>query len=242
MAKKKNDDVISISRDDFLAKVILDAVNDELPNSAFILGNGNTPTDVKEFVSTGSSLLDLIISNRPYGGIPVGRISLFTGFESTGKSLLAAHLLASTQKKNGIAILIDNETSYDSAFLTAIGVDIKKLGYIHVSTIEEMFTAVEKIISKVRDSSADTLLTIICDSLAAMPSKTEIEGSFDKQGWNTEKAIVISRAMRKLTQEVGKQRICLVFTNQLRSSLSSTWGDNACVDPYTTKIKIRYKI
>ena len=65
----------------------------------FLDGSDTTPTDIKEFISTGSTLLDLAISNRPNGGIAVGRISELNGLESSGKSLVGAHLLAETQKK-----------------------------------------------------------------------------------------------------------------------------------------------
>jgi recombination protein RecA len=56
-------------------------------------------------------MLDVAISNRPYGGLPVGRISEITGLEQSGKSLLSAHILAETQRKGGVAVLIDTETA-----------------------------------------------------------------------------------------------------------------------------------
>ena len=65
----------------------------------FLDGSDTTPTDVKDFISTGSTMLDLIISNRPDGGIAVGRITELNGLESSGKSLIGAHMLAETQKK-----------------------------------------------------------------------------------------------------------------------------------------------
>ncbi len=72
-------------------------------------------------------MLDLAISNRPYGGFPVGRITEITGLEASGKSLLAAHTLAETQKKGGLAVYIDTESATSSEFLTAIGVDLKTM-------------------------------------------------------------------------------------------------------------------
>ena len=86
---------------DDLAGVLADSLNKKFKDYkvAYFLDGDNTPTDIKEFVSTGSTMLDLAISNRPNGGIAVGRITELNGLESSGKSLIGAHLLAETQKK-----------------------------------------------------------------------------------------------------------------------------------------------
>jgi RecA/RadA recombinase len=65
---------------------------------------------------------------------------------------------------------------------------------------------------------------------------------YEKDGWATTKAILLSKAMRKITNMIGRQRVCLIFTNQLRTRLGVTFGDPWCVDPFTTKVKVRYKI
>ena len=77
----------------------------------FLDGSEETPADLMEWISTGSAMLDLAISNRKYGGIPVGIICELTGLEASGKSLLAGHLLADTQKKGGLAVFIDTENA-----------------------------------------------------------------------------------------------------------------------------------
>ena len=195
----------------------------------FLDGSDTTPTDIKEFISTGSTLLDLAISNRPNGGIAVGRISELNGLESSGKSLVGAHLLAETQKKGGVAVYIDTETAVSQDFLKVIGVDINNMLYLHLETVEDIFEAIEEIVTKVRESDKDRLVTILVDSLAAASTKVELNADFDKDGWATSKAIVISKAMRKITQMIGRQRVALVFTNQLRVKLGAMFGD-----PYTT--------
>ena len=93
-------------RDD-LANVLASDINKKFKDSKvayFLAGSYTTPTDVTDFVSTGSTTLDLAISNRPNGGIAVGRITELNGLESSGKSLLGAHMLAQTQKKGGVAV------------------------------------------------------------------------------------------------------------------------------------------
>ena len=196
---------------------------------AFFLNDESTPTDVKDFISTGSSMLDLAISNRPNGGIAVGRITELNGLESSGKSLVGAHLLAETQKKGGVAVYIDTETAVSEDFLEVIGVDISKMLYLHLETDEDIFEAIEEIVTKVRESDKDKLVTILVDSLAASTTKVELNADYDKDGWATSKAIIISKAMRKITQMIGRQRVALVFTNQLRQKLGVMFGD-----PWTT--------
>ena len=217
---------------DVLADTLADSLNKKFKDNKvayFLDGTDQTPTDIKDFISTGSSMLDLAISNKPDGGIAVGRITEINGLESSGKSLLGAHILAETQKKDGIAVYIDTETSVSQDFLEVLGVDMSKMLYLHLETVEEIFEAIEEIVTKVRESDKDRLVTIMVDSLAAASTKVEIEADFEKDGWATSKAIIISKAMRKITQLIGREKIALVFTNQLRQKLGVMFGD-----PWTT--------
>lgn len=195
----------------------------------FLDGEESTPVDLTEWISTGSTLLDLAISNRPNGGLPVGRIVEFTGLEASGKSLIMAHLLANTQKKGGLAVYIDTENALSEEFLRAIGVDVTNMLYIPLETVEDIFEAIEGIIESIRKSSKDRLVTIVVDSVAGATTKIEQDADYEKDGWATSKAIVMSKAMRKITGMIGKQRVLLAFTNQLREKLGVMFGDK-----YTT--------
>ena len=221
-----------MSTRDELAGVLADTINKQFKDmkvAYFLDGSDTTPTDIKDFVSTGSTMLDLAISNKPNGGIAVGRITELNGLESSGKSLIGAHILAETQKKGGVAVYIDTETAVSTEFLSAIGVDTDSMLYLHLETVEDIFHAIEEIVAKVRESDKDRLVTILVDSLAAASTNVEMESDFDKDGWATSKAIIISKAMRKITQMIGRQQIALVFTNQLRQKLGVMFGD-----PWTT--------
>ena len=223
---------MSLAVKDELAQALADNLNKNFKNNRvayFLDGSDSTPTDIKEFISTGSSILDLAISNRPNGGIAVGRITEINGLESSGKSLIGTHILAETQKKGGLAVYIDTETSVSREWLETIGIDVQNLLYLHGETVEDIFECIENIITKIRESDRDRLVTILVDSLAAASTKVEMEADFDKDGWATAKAIVISKAMRKITQMVGRERVALVFTNQLRQKLGVMFGD-----PWTT--------
>jgi recombination protein RecA len=229
MAKSKNE------LTDELGGLIADTINKQfktqhVKSAYFLEGDDDAPTIVKEWVGTGSTMLDLAISNRKYGGFPVGRVSEITGLEQSGKSLLAAHVLLNTQKKGGLAVYIDTENAISTEFLSAIGLNLKEMLYIPLETVEDIFETVEVIIDKVRSSDKNRLVTIVVDSIAGASTKTEMAADFDKDGYATAKALIMSKAMRKITNLIGRERICLIFTNQLRQKLNAP----AFSDPWTT--------
>jgi recombination protein RecA len=244
MAKEKK--VIEEPNRDELATLIAESLNkmnkDSDQIAYFLDGRENTPTDFTDFISTGATMLDVAISNRPDGGIAVGRITELTGLEGSGKSLIGAQLIANTQKRGGVGVLIDTETAVNPEFFKAVGIDTNKLVYVHLQTVEEIFDAITTIIEKVRSGKDKAkLVTIVVDSVAAASTKKEMEADFGKDGYATDKAIIISKAMRKITGLLGRERIALVFTNQLRQKMNAmAFSDPWCVDPLTTKIKIRY--
>ena len=224
MAKKK-------AKELDLADILAGELNKQSKEQkvAFFLDSDEAPTNVEGWISTGTAMLDVAVSNRPYGGLPVGRITEITGLEQSGKSLLAAHLLAETQKQGGVAVLIDTETAVSREFLDAIGVDVSKLLYVSADSVEQIFDYCETIIEKVRTADRDKLVTIVVDSVAAASTKNELAADYNKDGYATDKAIIISKAMRKITNMIGRQKISLVFTNQLRQKMGVMFGD-----PWTT--------
>ena len=157
MAKNKTI-VDEVQVQDDLASVLADNLNKKFKNSNykvayFLEGDTDAPSDVNEWISTGSTMLDLAISNRPNGGLPVGRIIEITGLEASGKSLLAAHALADTQKKGGLAVYIDTENAISREFLEAIGINLKDMLYVPLDTIEDIFDAIDSIVESVRKNS-----------------------------------------------------------------------------------------
>lgn len=226
------DEVTKTTRDD-LASLIKDTLNKSQKDGgkvAHFLDEQEDPSMISDWISTGSTLLDLSISNRPNGGLPVGRIVELNGLESTGKSLVCAHLCAETQKKGGVAIYLDTESAAAPDFWKALGVKLENLVYVRPFTIEEVFEYVEGIISKVRASNKDRLVTIIVDSIAGATTEKEAESNHGVDGYNTAKALIIGKAMRRITDVISKQRILLVLTNQLRVNMKAM----AFGDPYIT--------
>ena len=220
-----------MTKKDELAGVIASELNKQFKHQqvAYFLDGEDTPTDVVGWVSSGSSLLDLCIANKPDGGFAIGRITELNGLEGSGKSLIGAHALADTQRQGGIGVYIDTESAVSKEFLGAIGIDTENMLYVHLETVEEVFDTIETIVTKIRESDKDRLVTILVDSLAAASTKVEMDADFDKDGWATAKAIIISKAMRKITQMIAREKVCLIFTNQLRQKLGVMFGD-----PWTT--------
>jgi recombination protein RecA len=103
--------------------------------------------------------------------------------------------------------------------------------YVPLETVEDIFEAIDSIIESIRTAEGDKkkLVTIVVDSVAGASTKVEISADYDQAGYATQKAIIISKAMRKVTNLIGRERICLIFTNQLRTRMGVSFGD-----PWTT--------
>lgn len=247
MAKSKSKSEL----EDSLANTLAESINKQFKGQAlktafFLAGDDDSPSNVKDWISTGSDTLDLAISNRPNGGFPVGRITEITGLEASGKSLLASHALAETQKKGGLAVYIDTESATSSEFLEAIGVDLKTMLYVPLETIEEIFETIETIVEGVRKSNKDRLVTIVVDSVMGASTKIEMAAEYDKDGYATSKSIILSKAMRKVTNWIARENICLIFTNQLRTKLGVSFGDQWTTAggkaiPFHASVRLRLK-
>jgi recombination protein RecA len=231
--KKKNQVTQDTPQRDELVELLaneLNKANKDGGKIAYFLDEQENPAEISDWISTGSSILDLAISNRPHGGLPVGKMVEFNGLEGTGKSLVSAHVVADTQKKGGIAVVIDTENAAAPEFWKSLGVDLSKLLYVQCETVEDIFEKMEQMIGIVRKSNKDRILTIIVDSVAAASTKAELESDHGKDGFATGKSIIISKAMRKITTMIGRQKVLTVFTNQLRQNLNAmAFGDKYVV-------------
>lgn len=215
-----------------LVDILAESINKKSDEGkvAFFLDAQEDSSQILDWVPTGNDILNLAIGNRPNAGVPVGRITELTGLEASGKSLLAAHLLAETQKKGGVAVFIDTEYAVSPEFLSAIGVDVTKMLYLNLNTVEDIFDRIEQIVELTRKNSKNKIVTIVVDSIAAASTKKEMASDHGADGYATGKAIAISKAMRKITQLIANQRIALIFTNQLRQKV----GFVGLGDPWTT--------
>lgn len=225
--------------------LIKDFNKDSKEKMAWCLGTDlDNPTEVKEFISTGSTLLDYIIANKKGGGIPVGKLTEICGEEASGKSLICAHLIAECQRRGGIAIYIDTENAAHPPFMQQIGVNIHEMVYLQPGTVEEVGAAIEKTILMARAKAPNKLVLIIWDSVAGTPCQAEIEGTYDPNDRIGVTAKALAKMMRKLTQVWGKERIAMVFTNQLKVKIGVQYGDPMSTPggkaiPYHASVRIR---
>lgn len=171
-----------------------------------------------EWVSTGNHAIDRILG----GGIPVGRMIEIYGPYSGGKSLLLQEVLAQVCKRGGYAALQDIEHTYDPKFGEAIGIDPDKLFYSRPTTVEEAFKQSKFLIEQFRVKNKKDILAIGMDSLAAAPTKHEME-ELDKSDMT--KAKNIGAWLRRTTGLVGRERAIMLIVNQTRHKVGMMFGN-----------------
>lgn len=225
MAKTAKEKMISDTSGDFTADLITSLNRDHGSRIAYNLAVDTSPTHVKNWISTGSRLLDYIIANRRNGGLPEGRIIEIFGPPSIGKSHIATQIARSTQQMGGIAVYIDTENATSVENLAALGVDVsKRFVYVDTHCTEEVFDVAEKTIIKAKSMQKNVPITIIWDSIAASSPKAELLGEYDQNTIGLQ-ARTISKGMRKITGIIGDQNVLMVCLNQTRVKIGVMHGD-----------------
>lgn len=176
-------------------------------------GNEVIDSDVSEYISTQCPALNVAIG-RP--GIPVGRLTTLIGLEASGKSTLALHILIETQKIGGIAVLFDAEKRYDKERGARMGIDNSRLITPNGETLEDMLEQMHALIDAVREETPDRVLTIVLDSVAGSAVRADLDPENNSKITH---APVLSAALRPLHAKISKQRVALVFVNQLRHNI-----------------------
>lgn len=152
------------------------------------------------------------------GGFPRGRVVEVYGPESSGKTTLALHVVASAQEGGGIAAFVDAEHALDPVYSRALGVNIDDL---LVSQPDDGEQALEITETLVRSGSVDV---VVVDSVAALVPRAELDGEMGDAQVGLQ-ARLMSKALRKLTGIVSKSSTCLVFINQLREKIGVSYGN-----------------
>ena len=189
-----------------------------------------------EVIPTGSLGLDIALG---VGGIPRGRVVEIYGPESSGKTTLALHIIAETQKKGGVAAFVDAEHALDVNYAGKLGVDTENLLISQPDSGEQ---ALEITDTLVRSGAVDVL---IVDSVAALVPKAEIEGEMGDSHMGLQ-ARLMSQALRKLTGSISRSKCVVIFINQIRMKLGimfgnpeTTTGGNALKFYATVRMDIR---
>ena len=179
-----------------------------------IMRLGDATSMKVETVSTGALTLDLALG----GGLPKGRVIEIYGPESSGKTTLALHAIAETQKAGGVAAFIDAEHALDPVYAAAVGVDVENLLVAQPDTGESALEIVDQL---VRSTAVDIM---VIDSVAALVPRAEIEGEMGDSHMGLQ-ARLMSQALRKITGNIGRTGCTVIFLNQLRQKIGVTYGN-----------------
>lgn len=166
-------------------------------------------------IPTGALSLDLALGGR---GIPTGRIVEFYGPESSGKTSLALHLIANSQKQGGTCAFIDAEHALDPTWARKLGVNLENLLVSQPDCGEQALEICETL---VRSNAVDV---IAIDSVAALIPRAEIEGEMGDSHMGLQ-ARLMSQAMRKLVGAIAKSKTIVVFINQIRMKIGVVFGN-----------------
>ncbi len=166
-------------------------------------------------IPTGALAVDLALG---VGGVPRGRVVEIFGPESSGKTTLMLHVIASAQKAGGLAAFIDAEHALDPAYAKKLGVNLDDLLVSQPDSGEEALTICETL------ARSNALDVIVIDSVAALVPKAELEGEMGMATMGMQ-ARLMSQALRKLTAILSKSKTTCIFTNQLREKVGVMFGN-----------------
>jgi len=197
---------------DSLAAALASINKDFGEGSVMLLGeNSHMKVDV---IPTGIIPLDRASG---IGGVPRGRIIEIYGPEASGKTTLAAHIVAAAQAMGGTCAFIDAEHSLDPVYAAALGVDTDALLISQPNHGEQALEILDRLVS------TGELAVVVVDSVAALTPRAELEGEFTDANVGAQ-ARMMSRGMRKLTSHVGQSNTLVVFINQLRQKIGVIYG------------------
>ena len=186
------------------------------------------PTEVKDWIPTGSRWLDSIICRGQLAGIPVGKVVEIAGLEATGKSYMAAQVAANAQKMGIDVIYFDSESAIDPTFLERAGCDLNNLLYVQATSVEFVLETIEELLG-----SNDNRMLFVWDSLALTPSVSDVEGDFNPLSSMAVKARILAKGMSKLTVPIANSQSTFLVLNQLKTNITRSPSE-ALTTPYMT--------
>jgi recombination protein RecA len=188
------------------------------------------PSEVTEWIPTGSDVLDSIICRGKKAGIPVGRITELAGIEASGKSYFAAQIAANAQKMGMTVVYFDSESALDPSFLSKAGCNVGEIIYTQAVNIEFVLETIEQLLGE-----GDHFLFIL-DSFAFTPSLADLEGDFNPQSSMAVKPRIMSKGLAKLIQPIANKRSTFLVLNQLKQNIvmGPTAHTEMLVNPFIT--------
>jgi recombination protein RecA len=190
--------------------------------------NEENPTEVNDWIPTGSRWLDSIICKGKLAGVPVGKVTEIAGLEATGKSYMAAQVAANAQKMGIDVIYFDSESAIDPTFLERAGCDVETILYVQAQSVEFVLETIEDLLA-----NNENRMLFIWDSLALTPAISDVEGDFNPQSSMAVKARILAKGMSKLTVPIANSQSTFLVLNQLKSNITRSPSE-AMTTPYVT--------
>ncbi len=186
------------------------------------------PTEVRDWIPTGSRWLDSIVCKGKLAGVPVGKIVEIAGLEATGKSYMAAQIAANAQKMGIDVIYFDSESAIDPSFLERAGCDVSTVLYVQAASVEFVLETIEDLLA-----NNENRMLFIWDSLALTPAISDVEGDFNPQSSMAVKARILAKGMSKLTVPIANSQSTFLVLNQLKTNITRSPSE-ALTTPYVT--------
>lgn len=190
--------------------------------------NQENPTEVNEWIPTGSRWLNSIICRGKYAGIPIGKITEIAGLSASGKSYMAAQIAGNAQKMGIDVVYFDSESAIDPDFLSNAGCDVENLLYIQAKSVEFVLETIEELLA-----SNENRMLFIWDSLAMTPAENDIEGDFNPLSSMAVVPRILSKGFKKITVPIANSQSTLLILNQLKTNITSNIAE-ARLEPYFT--------
>ena len=185
---------------------------------------------VNEWVDTGCMVLNAIISGSLYGGVPVGRITGFSGPSAAGKTYIINKILANGQKKGMVPVIFDTEAAIDASSTTGVGLDPDQVKYVPVQTVEDCRNQISTFLDSVIEAKMRGKFILSIDSLGNLASQKELD---DTEKGKTAmdmgtRAKGLKSMMRLLTFKAAQAGVTILFSNH-------TYDDPSAMFPTLVK-------
>lgn len=192
-------------------------------------------SDITYWLSTGSKILDFLVSNeKNTGAIPGGRIIEIYGNESTGKSLMAYNIIRDAQRKGGMFYLFDVERALKKDYAKdVLHLDVESNSYIDNSTtLEAIFSKIERALLYLKKNKIGAKFVVfVIDSIAATTTSEELSGGLEGKGYNTSKSKIMSLAFRMLPALLSEMNATLICINQQRYTMNAAPFSDPFIQP-----------
>lgn len=224
----------------------------ELKDDFVFLSDDNVG-EVEHFITTGCSALDYAMTNRRDGGVPVGKVVEFSGMPHTGKTLMAIHICAETQRKGGLAIYLDTEHAFNEDFARRVGLDVDGEGFWmeNPQTVEGVFKFLFGLCHQIDELKKKgefpfKFVTVIWDSVASTPCEQDVKSEDPNPSATVGlKPRIISKNMALFVSMASKKDIAFICLNQLRNRIGAMPGQDPYIEPggnaipYCASIRVR---